>query len=79
MQRRLVLVALTALATASGLVAVALFAQGSLPSGLAAVAVAMGGALFTWRGLVARARMRRERVAARERAFLEAMRRPPRR
>jgi len=75
MQTRLALVALTALATASGLVAMAFIAQGSLPSGLAAASVAIGAALLTGRGLGARARGRREREAAREHAFLEAMRR----
>jgi hypothetical protein len=39
---------------------------------------AIGAAFLTARGLAARARVRRERDAAREQAFLEAMRRRPR-
>jgi len=78
MQTRLVLVTLTALATAAGLSAVGLFAQGSAVAGLLASFGAIGAAFLTARGLEARAQVRREREAAREQAFLEALRRPPR-
>jgi len=79
MQTRLGLVILTAVATAAGLSAVGLFAQGSALVGLLASFGAIGAAFLTARGLAARAQDRRERDAAREQAFLEAMRRPPRR
>lgn len=71
----LVWVALTAVATAAGLYALAFFNQGSLLAGLLASFVAIGAAVLTARGLAARARARREREAAREQAFLEATRR----
>ena len=72
---RLGLVLLMALATASGLYALAFLAQGRVPAGLLALAVATGSGFLTARGMTARARSRRERDAARERAFLEALRR----
>jgi hypothetical protein len=75
MQTRLVLVVLTALATAAGLSAVGLFAQGSALAGSLASLSAIGAAFLTARGLAGRAHVRREREAAREQAFLEAIRR----
>jgi hypothetical protein len=78
MTTRLVLVILTALATAAGLSAMALFAQGSALAGLLASFAAIGAAFLTARGLAARARARRASEASREQAFLEAARRSPR-
>ena len=75
MHSRLVLVILTAVATAAGLSAVAFVARGATLAGLLASFGAIGAALLTARGLAARAKVRREREASREKAFLEAMRR----